>query len=122
MAGGIGLETLECQRLYVEGERKTVLTGMRHYKRIPAEALSRGVHETCQFGSGRALNLDAHAAGSTQDQQIELGARVCSPEEALLRTSAQMGHDFLQHKTLPRCADLRMRIELIPRCDTEQRV
>ena len=70
----------------------------------------------------RSLDLEAVASLSGHDEQVELGAGVRGPVEALIGARRELMRDLADDESLPGRAHLGMRDERITGVQTQQRV
>ena len=82
----------------------------------------RDVHRAGQAGRRRLLDLEPPAPPASNDQQIELRARMRRPEVAVFRTGTHESHHFVQRKSFPGRSNLRVPFEIPLVMETEQRM
>ena len=89
---------------------------------VEAEIAPSQVHRTGHPGSGGTLELEAQAALASYHQEVELGATVGSPEEALFAPRPQPIDHFGEREAFPRGAQLGMALQAVAAPEVEQRV
>jgi len=77
---------------------------MNHVESLKTKVLEGCPHRSSHSGRHGALELEAQPPAAAHDQQVELGAGVRRPEEALLWPGAEAVDDRVQRKAFPRRA------------------
>src|SRR5436305_10545023 len=95
-------------------------TGMNDHQLFEVQILQRGAHGRCDARATGQLDLEAAPLVATADEEIELGAAVQLPEEALLGSSAEVVRHFADSKTLPGGSHLRVAQQVLSRFQAQQ--
>ena len=96
-------------------EQITVLARINDQEPIQLQVFEGNPHRRRERRRVHAFALDAHAPAVLEEQQVELRPLVRGPEIGLV--GLQGLEHFLHGKSLPRCADLRVKLEVFLAAD-----
>ncbi len=65
-------------------------------------------HRRCYFWSGGSLYFKPHPPLSSDNQKVQFGSPMGSPEEAFIGSGPQPANNLVQTETFPRCSDFRV--------------
>jgi hypothetical protein len=71
------------------------------------------MHRARQARGDRAFALESQASLAAHNQEVKFRATMRGPKETLLRAGSEVRNNLVDHKSLPRCADLRMAFQII---------